>query len=278
MDVLLWLLAPIAVITVVWQVISRLDEERKRDLKDSVNRVFNWAERRGLYPRTPAFITDYHDDYPALKTLEENYDVIRGECLELLGIKDQLTDIEALGGNYTTGGIHSIRWKSFMFKSGSFIDENCRMAPKTAALLQQVPGLYTAFFSILDPHQYVPPHFGYYKGFLRYHLGVLIPDDNAGESCWLRVNDRLEDNLLRQKSLIDKGERYYWKNGKGVIFDDTFLHDASNESDEVRVVMWLDIRRKLPFYLQLFNIFCLWIAHRDKSVRKIRDHARISAS
>lgn len=263
----------VAVVGVGWTLVGRLDSERKRDLKDSVNRVFDWAEARDIFPRLPAFVRDYHDDYPGLRELERNHAAVKAECLELLGLKDRITDIEALGGNYTQGGIHSIKWKSYMFKSGQFLEENCARAPQTTALLRRIPGLYTAFLSILEPHQYVTPHFGYYKGFVRYHLGVVLPKNNADESCWLRVNADLEDNRLREKSLIDKGERYHWHEGEGVVFDDTNLHDAANDSDEVRVVLWLDLRRKMPFYIQWFNRICLFIAHRDSSVRDIREGA-----
>jgi hypothetical protein len=55
-------------------------------------------------------------------------------------------------------------------------------------------------------------------------------------------------------SIIDQGEKYYWHNGEGVIFDDAYLHDAKNDSDEVRVVMWIDVRRKMPWWLQAFGI------------------------
>jgi len=267
-----------AVALLAWLAISALPEERKRRFAKGANRLFNGAEARGLFPRQPAFVHDYHRDYPGLKALEDGAAAVREECLELLGIKERLTDIEALGGNYTTGGIHAIRWKSFMFKSGEFIGSNCALAPRTTALLKDIRGLYTAFFSILDPNQYITPHFGYYKGFLRYHLGVLIPDNNAGNKCWLRINADREDNLRRDRSLIETGERYYWREGEGVIFDDTYLHDASNESDAVRVVLWLDIRRKMPFYLNWLNVFFLFIAHRDGSLRKIRETATIARS
>ena len=73
------------------------------------------------------------------------------------------------------------------------------------------------------------------------------------------------------------GERYFWKNGEGIIFDDNYLHDAANESDEVRVVLWLDLRRKMPFYIMPLNRLCLWLVYRDKSVEKIRRGALIGA-
>ena len=73
---------------------------------------------------------------------------------------------------------------------------------------------------------------------------------------------------------LDAG-RYYWKNGEGIVFDDNYLHDAANDSDEVRVILWLDLRRKMPFYLQWFNRLCLAVVHREKSVRRIRENASI---
>ena len=74
---------------------------------------------------------------------------------------------------------------------------------------------------------------------------------------------------------IEKGEVYYWHEGEGILFDDNFLHDARNESDQVRVVLWLDLKRPMPLPLDLVNRLILWIAHRDKSVRRIRENALV---
>jgi len=259
-----------------WRISRMTTKEKKALLKKTINSVFTWFEDRGLLEPTPAFIHDFDHLYPKLKLLEEGYADVRAECEALLQIKDKLTDTSKLGGAYTQNGIHVIRWKTFMFKSGKFIDANCKRAPKTAAILKQIPGIYTAFFSIIDPDQYITPHWGYYKGFLRYHLGVVIPNDNANGECWLRVNSDPQANALRDPSAIDKGEVYYWKNGKGILFNDNYLHDARNASDQIRVVLWLDVRRRMPWYLQIFNMFCLAVAHREKSVKKIRENTLIS--
>ena len=97
-----------------------------------MNRYFVLLENLGLLRRTAAYDRDYHRQYPGLARLEENYADVREECLALLGIKDQLTDMTALGAGYTNGGIHTAQWKAFMFKSGNrFIEENCVQAPKT---------------------------------------------------------------------------------------------------------------------------------------------------
>jgi ornithine lipid ester-linked acyl 2-hydroxylase len=245
---------------------------RKR-VKKAFNGVYARCEDAGLIERMPAFDEDYGDDYPELRRLEASYADIRSECEHLLRFRSQITDMSALGGQYTERGIHTIQWKAFMLKSGTFIPENCALAPKTAAALQPLTTVYNAFFSILEPHQYVSPHWGYYKGFVRYHLGVVIPENNANQKCWLRVNVDRADNARRDKNLIANGPKHYWQNGRGVMFDDTNLHDAMNDSDEVRVVLWLDVARKLPRGLDLYNRALLKAVYYEPSVRRFRENA-----
>lgn len=244
--------------------------------KEAAASIFVRAEARGAFRKLPAFDREFLGEYPALRTLEENYHVIRDECLGLLGRKLAIPNIDALSAIYTSTGIHTIAWKSFMFKSGKFVNENCALAPKTAAILRRIPGVYTAFFSILEPNQYIKPHWGYWKGFVRYHLGVVIPENNRDQLCWLRINSQPEAQDRSRREEIENGEKYYWKNGAGVLFDDTFLHDAANESNEVRVVLFLDIARNMPWHLSLMNRLFLFIAHADASVRRIRVNARVN--
>lgn len=252
-------------------------KQKKALVKKTVSGIFSWFEERGLLPYTPAFDRDYLRDYPELRILEENHAVIREECVELLRNKDRLTDMKAMGGNYTQAGIHTIQWKTFLFKSGDFVEANCRLAPRTAALVRRIPDAYTIFFSVLEARQRISPHWGYYKGFLRYHLGVVIPNNNANGECFLRVNGNREDNAKRDPALIEKGEVYHWKEGAGIVFDDNYLHDAGNDSDQIRVVMWIDLRRRMPFYLELFNRLCLAVARRDSSMKEIQQNALVEA-
>ena len=243
-------------------------------IKDQAAELFISAERKGVFRKLPAFERDL-GEYPELAILSENYAAIRTECESLIGSRLRIPGMEELT-SYTSGGIHQIAWKSFMFKSGQFIDENCALAPHTAALLRKIPGLYTAFFSVLEPNQHIKPHWGYWKGFIRYHLGVVIPDNNRENKCWIRINPNAQDRS-QARDAIEQGERYFWHNGEAVLFDDTFLHDAANESDQVRVVLFLDLARKMPWPLALLNRLFLWIAHQDKSVREIRKNATIKA-
>jgi hypothetical protein len=82
--------------------------------------------------------------------------------------------------------------------------------------------------SILSPRKHILDHRGPYKGVLRYHLGLIVPED--AESCRIRV-----------------GEDYrHWEEGKSMIFDDTFNHEVWNDTDETRVVLFVDVMRPLP--------------------------------
>ncbi|MFP6640417.1 MAG: aspartyl/asparaginyl beta-hydroxylase domain-containing protein [Myxococcota bacterium] len=258
----------------VWLYIRSLDGQQKTAIKDSINGIFVRAERKGRFRRQPAFEMDYLRDYPALRQIEEKYEVIREECAALMEAREKLVPMASLG-SYMAGETHTAQWTTLMFKSGEFIEDNCKLAPRTADILRKVPGLYTAFFSVIEPHQHIPAHYGYFKGFLRYHLGVKVPRNNVDQCCWIRVNASPSDNAADDKNLIDKGERYYWHDGEGVMFDDTFMHEAVNESDEVRVVLFLDVARRMPWHLDLFNRLILFIIHREGSVRGIREAARI---
>jgi beta-hydroxylase len=244
-------------------------------IKDAAAEMFVRAEQRGVFRKLPAFQRDL-GEYPELAVLAQNHATIRAECEDLIRGSIRIPGMEELT-SYTSGGIHQIAWKSFMFKSGTFIEENCALAPKTAALLRGIPGVYTAFFSVLEPNQHIKAHWGYWKGFVRYHLGVVIPDNNRDNKCWIRINP---DAQARggDRTAIEQGEKYFWHDGDAVLFDDTFLHEAANETDQVRVVLFLDVARKMPWQLSLLNRLFLWIAHMDKSVKEIRRNATIKAA
>jgi hypothetical protein len=60
---------------------------------------------------------------------------------------------------------------------------------------------------------------------LRCHLGLSVPPD-----CWLHVGDFKKT----------------WENGKTLVFDDTYIHSAVNNSDQPRVILLLDFGVGVP--------------------------------
>lgn len=119
-------------------------------------------------------------------------------------------------------------WKTF-FLIGSAMDcsGNAARCPDTMRLLQQVPGIVTAFFSILGPGKHIPAHRGAYNGVLRLHLGLIVPEPKA--RCRIRIGDNIRN----------------WDEGELLIFDDTYNHEVWNDTDGWRVVLFVDFARPL---------------------------------
>jgi hypothetical protein len=107
------------------------EAEEATPAKVSKRGVFPWFEQRGLLPVTPAFHNDYPATFPKLKLLEDQWQDVHDECLELLTLDNKLKDISKLGGAYTQDGIHVIQWKTFMLKSenSSNATANARRRP-----------------------------------------------------------------------------------------------------------------------------------------------------
>ena len=106
----------------------------------------------------------------------------------------------------------------------------------------------SAFYSIMLPNKHLPPHEGPYAGVLRYHLGLIVPDT---ERCRIRVGSCVE----------------HWREGGSLIFDDTLEHEVWNDADNIRVVLFVDIARPLPFPLALLNEGMMWLIARSSLVR-----------
>lgn len=167
------------------------------------------------------------DEFPWTKTLENNWEEIRNELDAVLENRSALPNFQDISEDQTSI-TDDDQWKTFfLYGFGHKAESNCARCPKTTKLVEQIPGMKTAFFSILAPGKHIPAHRGPYKGVMRYHLGLKVPQQ--AENCRIRVGD----------------EYRHWKEGKGIMFDDTHQHEVWNDTDEERVVLFLDIVR--PF-------------------------------
>lgn len=180
--------------------------------------------------------TFYHDNdlrcmFPQSVEFEAQWTEIRNEAISVLRLPNYNVWREFL----TTDDEFWRGWNVFTMRLyGVDIEENMKRCPTVAKLLKAYPYINTAVFSILEPGKTLTPHYGPNKGVLRYHLGLIIPEGN----CHLNVGDDI----------------YYWKEGEGVLFDETYLHSAHNETNEVRVVLYLDIPRPMRYHwLQNLN-------------------------
>jgi aspartyl/asparaginyl beta-hydroxylase (cupin superfamily) len=173
--------------------------------------------------------------FPWVEHIERNADVIRAEVERLLEDHDALPNFQDISKDQieiTTDD----RWKTFFLYGYGFTAKlGVEMCPQTAALMREIPGMTTAMISILSPGKHILDHRGPYKGVLRYHLGLIVPED--AEACRIRVGDDIR----------------HWEKGKSMVFDDTFNHEVWNDTEETRVVLFVDVMRPLPFPESLIN-------------------------
>ena len=167
--------------------------------------------------------------FPWVTHVEENWTVIREELERVLDDHAALPNFQDISKDQIEI-TDDDRWKTFFLYGFGFKAKlGVEMCPRTAALMEQIPGMKTAMFSILSPRKHILDHRGPYKGVLRYHLGLIVPRE--AENCRIRVGEDIR----------------HWEEGKSMIFDDTFNHEVWNDTDETRVVLFVDVLRPLPF-------------------------------
>jgi aspartyl/asparaginyl beta-hydroxylase (cupin superfamily) len=187
--------------------------------------IERWIGRRSLVGDATFFRLEH---FPWVRHVEENWTVIREELERVLEDHSALANFQDISKDQIEI-TDDDRWKTFFLYGFGFKAKlGVEMCPKTAALMERIPGMKTAMFSILSPRKHILDHRGPYKGVLRYHLGLIVPQEK--EACRIRVGDDVR----------------HWEEGKSMIFDDTFNHEVWNDTDETRVVLFLDVLRPLP--------------------------------
>src|SRR5450830_51207 len=176
-------------------------------------------------PTTTAYLP--LSDFKGLQLLQDNWEMIRDEALAL----EQLDKIKAAEKNDDAGfnSFFKKGWKRFYLK---WYEANhpsaAQFCPKTVPLLKQVPEVKAAMFTELPPGAKLNPHRDPFAGSLRYHLGLATPNDDR---CFINVNT----------------ENYSWRDGQGVMFDETYIHWALNDSNETRIILLCDIERPMKY-------------------------------
>jgi beta-hydroxylase len=175
------------------------------------------------------------DQFPWVAKLESAWREIRVELDRLLERPEDIPAFHQISPDQARIS-RGDNWKTFaLYVLTERIEENCALCPVTARALSELPGLQNAWFSILAPRYHIPPHRGPTRALIRAHLGLRVPQ--AAEQCWIRVDQ----------------ERCHWTEGKCLVFDDTYEHEVLNDTDEQRVVLFLDFDRPMDRVGTLLN-------------------------
>lgn len=178
-------------------------------------------------------------NFPELAPLKDNWEMIRDEGMKLFdeGYIRAAAKYNDVGFNsfFRTG------WKRFYLKwYDDFLPSAKMLCPKTAALVARIPSVNAAMFTLLPPGSRLVAHRDPYAGSLRYHLGLVTPNS---EQCRIVVD----------------GESYAWHDGEDVMFDETYIHYAENQTEQTRLILLCDIERPLSNpIMRAFNRIVGW--------------------
>jgi aspartyl/asparaginyl beta-hydroxylase (cupin superfamily) len=169
-------------------------------------------------PGVPAKMFYKAEEFEFTQRLEAAYSDIRREVEGLLA--HHVSRFQAYAGGH---GHVEQGWNNFYFYLfGKKNETNFSLCPKTVEIFDSIPHIdkTMAMFASLNPHSGLPPHTGPANGILRVHLPLIVP-----ENCRLKVGE----------------EERKWEEGKVMVFDDSFIHDVQNNSNDIRVVLFFSI-------------------------------------
>ena len=176
------------------------------------------VEKKSLIGNSPIYPNDTLLEGPLLA---KNWEIFRKEALACYPKCETICD----DPYFQELVDQKKKWKKLYIKWYSDIDPLAKeLCPKTCEIISKLPNIKLAMFSILFPGTKIKIHNGPSKSCLRYHLGLCTPNS---EKCFISINN----------------EKYYWKNGEGIFFDDTFSHYVENNTDKIRIILFCDIIR-----------------------------------
>lgn len=168
--------------------------------------------------------------FPWIEQLEAQTGAIRQELLQLLPSeagRERVFTNEAIE-QVNLRGLHAPpSWNGYYFyRHGVRREDNCASCPVTAKTLQLLPLSHVrehgpeVLFSVFTAGTHLLPHRGVTNTRLVGHLPLIVPPE-----CALNVG----------------GEIHEWREGRAVVFDDTYEHEAWNRSQQTRVVLIFDL-------------------------------------
>ncbi len=204
----------------------------KQTGKTFIRSMSDFLGRQSLVPDTPVLDPTA---FAFTGMLEANWEAVCREARAILEHRESIPSFDQVSPDQkriSKGG----NWRTFfLFGFGKQLEKNCVQAPETTKLLEQIPGIQTAWFSILAPGYHIPAHRGVTKGILTCHLGLIIPKD--AEKCRIRVED----------------ETLVWQAGKTLVFCDGYDHEVWNDTDEERTVLLIQFDRPMRLPGRLFS-------------------------
>jgi aspartate beta-hydroxylase len=198
---------------------------------------------RRIYDRrlTGPPVLELEPHFPAGERFAEAWRTIRDEAMAVAARLAEVPRFHEIMPEQTAISANDDRdWRMLIIKAyGVEVPENQARCPALAAIVAAAPEVLSASISYMAPKKHIPAHRGPFRGVLRFYLGLSMP--------------RLADGRLGAVLKVADRE-YRLQDGDCMLWDDTYPHEAWNESDQVRAVLLLDVWRPgMPTDMELFS-------------------------
>ncbi len=178
------------------------------------------------------------EDFKELDPLKNNWQTIKKEVIHLY--KEQyfeLTKKADSKASYDIGfrTFFKYGWSKFYLKWYGYTHDSAKkLCPKTVEILEQIPSINGAMFSVLPAGSQLTRHLDPVACSLRYHLGLVTPNS---DNCFINVD----------------GSTYSWRDGEGFLFDETYVHYARNDTKDLRLILMCDVDRPTNWLGRIIN-------------------------
>jgi aspartate beta-hydroxylase len=198
---------------------------------------------RGIYDRhidTPP-VLDTASMFPGAQRFVDAWPLLQAEAMALAADLQSVPRFhELMVEQMDISAVDGLDWRVYLLKAyGVDIKDNFSKCPTLERLVKADPDVVSASISFLAPHKHIPRHNGPFRGILRFQLSLSMPVDADGRPA---VILGIED------------QHYGIGSGECLLWDDTYAHEVWSHSDELRVALLLDIRRRgMPRALSLLS-------------------------
>lgn len=221
-------------------------------LYDQTATLIRWIyDSRIIGP--PVLDLDAH--FPVGRRFAEAWRPIRDEAMAVAARLAEVPRFHEIMPEQTAISANDDRdWRMFIIKAyGVEVPENKARCPALAAIVATAPEVLSASISFMAPKKHIPAHRGPFRGVLRFYLGLSMP--------------RLADG--RPGAVLKVAEQEYrLREGEYMLWDDTYPHEAWNESDQFRAVLLLDVWRPgMPADMELFSRALISIVRAGMRIR-----------
>lgn len=177
------------------------------------------------------------NEFPELKPITENWEVIRDEAVKLLeagsfdATKDQNNESYYDLGFRT---FYKYGWSKFYLTwYGHTLESAKKHCPRTVEIVSKVKSVNGTMLSVLPPGGKLTRHLDPVAVSLRCHLGLQTPNS---DDCYINVD----------------GHTLSWRDGEAFLFDETYLHYVNNNTDQWRLILMCDVQRPMHIIGRIF--------------------------